>query len=160
MAVSDEGRMHTIRRAVAADVDTIRAIVDAAYGIYIPRMGNPPGPMLDDYGALVTAGHVSVLEADGAIAGAVVLLPQDGYLLLDNVAVAPGYQGRGLGRVLIAFAEQETLRLGLPEVRLYTHVVMTENQALYARLGFEETHRGVQDGYERVFMRKRLGAST
>lgn len=151
--------MHTIRRAVAADVDAIRAIVDAAYGIYLPRMGTPPGPMLDDYGALVTAGHVSVLEADGAIAGVLVLLPQDGYLLLDNVAVAPGFQGRGLGRVLIAFAEAEALRNGLAEVRLYTHVLMTENQALYARLGFEETHRGVQDGFDRVFMRKRLIAS-
>jgi len=149
--------MGTIRPAVAADVATIRAIVDAAYGIYIPRMGKPPGPMLDDYDALVAAGRVSVLDADGAIAGAIVLLPQEDHLLLDNVAVAPAFQGRGLGRALMAFADDEARRLGFDEVRLYTHVVMTENQALYTRLGFEETHRGEQDGYERVFMRKRLG---
>ena len=148
--------MGTIRPAVAADVATIRAIVDAAYGIYIPRMGKPPGPMLDDYDALVAAGRVSVLDADGAIAGAIVLLPQEDHLLLDNVAVAPAFQGRGLGRALMAFADDEARRLGFDEVRLYTHVVMTENQALYARLGFEETHRGEQDGYDRVFMRKRL----
>ena len=149
--------MGTIRPAAAADVATIRAIVDAAYGIYIPRMGKPPGPMLDDYDALVAAGRVSVLDADGAIAGAIVLLPQEDHLLLDNVAVAPAFQGRGLGRALMAFADDEARRLGFDEVRLYTHVVMTENQALYTRLGFEETHRGEQDGYERVFMRKRLG---
>jgi ribosomal protein S18 acetylase RimI-like enzyme len=148
--------MPSIRAAVAADVATIRAIVNAAYGGYIGRAGKPPGPMLDDYDALVADGSVSVLEADGQIAGALVLLPQEGYLLLDNVAVAPGFQGRGLGRALIAFAEDEGRRFGFDEVRLYTHVLMTENQALYTHLGFEETHRGEQDGYERVFMRKRL----
>ena len=149
--------MGAIRPAVAADVATIRAIVDAAYGIYIPRMGKPPGPMLDDYDALVAAGRVSVLDAGGAIAGAIVLLPQEDHLLLDNVAVAPAFQGRGLGRALMAFADDEARRLGFDEVRLYTHVVMTEDQALHTRLCFEETHRGEQDGYDRVFMRKRLG---
>ena len=148
--------MSTLRPAVAADVPAVQAIVNAAYAIYLPRMAKPPGPMLDDYLVLVAGGHVSVLEQDGEIAGVVVLLPQDDHLLLDNVAVSPAHQGRGLGRVLIAFAEQEARRLGFDEVRLYTHVVMTENQALYARLGFEETHRGEQHGYERVFMRKQL----
>jgi hypothetical protein len=33
---------------------------------------------------------------------------------------------------------------------------MTENQRLYAAIGYEETGRGNTDGYERVFMRKRL----
>ena len=33
---------------------------------------------------------------------------------------------------------------------------MTENIALYTRLGFEETGRGRQDGYDRVFMRKQV----
>lgn len=148
--------MPSIRAAVSADVATIRGIVDAAYGGYVPRIGQPPGPMLDDYDALVTDGRVSVLQTGGQIAGAIVLLTREGYLLLDNVAVAPGFQGRGLGRALIAFAEDEARRLGFDELRLYTHVLMTENQALYARLGFEETHRGKQDGYDRVFMRKRL----
>jgi len=33
---------------------------------------------------------------------------------------------------------------------------MHENLAVYAKLGFEETGRGVDGGYRRVFMRKRL----
>jgi len=33
---------------------------------------------------------------------------------------------------------------------------MTENQRLYAAIGYEETGRGTEAGYERVFMRKRL----
>ena len=56
----------------------------------------------------------------------------------------------------MAFADEEARRPGFDEVRLYTHVTMTEHQALYRHLGFEETHRGEQAGYQRAFMRKRL----
>jgi ribosomal protein S18 acetylase RimI-like enzyme len=83
------------------------------------------------------------------------LLPQPDHLLLDNIAVQPDSQGMGLGRRLIAFAEGEARRLGFAEVRLYTHQTMTENIALYARLGFAETGRGRENGYDRVFMTKR-----
>ncbi len=128
----------------------------AAYAMYVERIGKPPGPMLDDYGALIAQGTVSVLEADEVIAAIIVLLPKPDHLLLDNIAVRPTRQGQGLGRRLIEFAENEARRLGYPELRLYTHEKMTENIALYRRLGFEETGRGREAGYDRVFMTKRL----
>jgi ribosomal protein S18 acetylase RimI-like enzyme len=134
----------------------VRDIVRRAYEVYVPRMGKPPGPMLDDYDALVAEGRVSVLEAEGRVVGLLVLQPQPDHLLLDNVAIDPDFHGRGFGRRLIAHAEAEAARLGFGEVRLYTHVTMVENIALYGRLGFEETHRAEQHGYQRVFMRKRM----
>jgi hypothetical protein len=54
------------------------------------------------------------------------------------------------------FADDEARRRGFAELRLYTHVLMTENIARYLRLGWRETHRATQAGYERVFMTKRL----
>jgi hypothetical protein len=33
---------------------------------------------------------------------------------------------------------------------------MVENQRLYASIGYEETRRGREAGYDRVFMRKQL----
>src|ERR1700722_9923170 len=101
-----------IRRARLGDRETVEQIVNTAYSIYIERIGKPPGPMLDDYRRLIEDGAVSVLEADGAVAAIVVLLPEFDHLLLDNIAVAPGHQGKGLGRQLIAFAESEARRLG------------------------------------------------
>ncbi len=62
----------------------------------------------------------------------------------------------GLGRRLLAFAEAEALRRGYHEIRLYTHQTMVENQSLYASIGYEETGRGAEAGYDRVFMRKQL----
>jgi hypothetical protein len=44
-------------------------------------------------------------------------------------------------------------------VTLYTNEAMVENRRLYARLGYAETGRRVEDGYRRVFFRKRLGAA-
>jgi ribosomal protein S18 acetylase RimI-like enzyme len=145
-----------IRAATVADVPAIAEIVDQAYRRYIARIGKPPGPMLDDYAARVLEGVVWVLEEGAAVAGIVVLLPTTNYLLLDNIAVSPSRQGLGLGRRLLAFAEAEALRLGYPEIRLYTHQTMAENQRLYASIGYEETGRGTEAGYDRVFMRKQL----
>lgn len=146
-----------IREARPNDQAAVEAIVRAAYSIYVDRIGKPPGPMLDDYRALIADRHVSVLqEPGGTIAGIIVLLPKSDHVLLDNIAVRPERQGRGIGRRLIDFAECEARRRGVAELRLYTHQTMTENIALYRRLGFVEIGRGRQAGYDRVFMTKRL----
>ncbi len=145
-----------IRPALASDVARIQAIVDQAYAIYVPRIGKKPGPMLDDYQARVAEGAVWVAEQDGQVAGILVLLPEADHLLLDNVAVAPEAHGKGVGRALVAFAEDEARRRGHAEIRLYTHEKMTENIAMYPRLGYAETHRAQQAGYDRVFFRKKL----
>jgi ribosomal protein S18 acetylase RimI-like enzyme len=124
--------------------------------MYVPRMGREPGPMLDDYEGRVAEGSAFVLDVGGTIAGVLVLLPYDDHLLMDNVAVDTSFQGGGFGTTLIAFAEEEAMRRGFDEIRLYTHQTMTENIRMYAGLGYGETGRGKQAGYERVFMRKRL----
>src|SRR5262249_3900482 len=141
-------------------VPAIAEIVNQAYRHYIDRMGKLPGPMLGDYAARVSEGVVWVLEEGAAVAGIIVLLAAPDYLLLDNIAVVPTHQGLGLGRCLLAFAEAEALRRGYYEIRLYTHQTMVENQRLYASLGYEETGRGTEAGYDRVFMRKHLRGLT
>jgi len=145
-----------IRSAETADVPAVEQIVHDAYQHYIARMGRPPGPMLDDYAARVSECVVWVIEEAGTIVGILVLFPQSDHLLLDNIAVNPSHQHLGFGRQLLEFAEAEALRQGYGEIRLYTHQTMTENQRLYAAIGYEETGRGTEAGYERVFMRKRL----
>jgi molybdopterin-synthase adenylyltransferase len=146
----------TIRPASLADLAAVERIVAEAYEKYIARIGKKPGPMLDDYRQRMAEAAICVATVGGAVAGVVVLLPESDHLLLDNVAVATDFQGRGIGRRLIDFAEGEARRRGLGEIRLYTHQKMHENIALYPRLGYEETGRGTQAGFERVFFRKRL----
>lgn len=147
---------HRLRAAVSEDLEGIVTLVNAAYAPYAVRLGKPPGPMLDDYATRIAAGEAQVLEAGGGLAGLLVLLPRPDHLLLDNLAVDPRWQGRGLGRVLLQAAEAEARRRGLDELRLYTHELMTENQSLYRRHGWEETGRGREQDYDRVYFRKRL----
>ena len=54
------------------------------------------------------------------------------------------------------FAEQEAAPRGLNRMALVTHEVMTENQAIYARLGYIEIDRRTEDGYRRIYMEKPL----
>jgi N-acetylglutamate synthase-like GNAT family acetyltransferase len=150
---------HTVRRADAADVTGIERLVADAFGHYISRIGHPPAPMTHDYGALVDTARVWVLENDGRLRGVLVNVAHPDHLLLDTVAVAPDTQGSGYGAVLLARAEQDARELGLPEVRLYTHLTMTENQTFYPRHGYVETSRGRQDGFDRVYYVKRLDGS-
>lgn len=145
-----------IRPAVEGDVPAIEALVREAYAMYVPRIGREPAPVTADHAGLVAAGRTSVVEADGEVAGVIVLIPGSDHLLVENVAVSPRMQGRGLGRELMAFAERRAAELGMAELRLYTNQLMTENIALYPALGYTETGRRVEDGFARIYFSKRI----
>ncbi|QIN80668.1 GNAT family N-acetyltransferase [Rubrobacter marinus] len=112
--------------------------------------------MLADYAALIRAGEVYVLVDGSVVAGVLVLRPLEDAVLVENVAVRPSYQGSGLGRELMRFAEEFAHESGAREIHLYTNERMTENIAFYERLGYREIERRLDDGYRRVFMRKEL----
>ncbi len=158
MGVGSEPDPHAppilIRRAVTGDIEPIRTLVQAAYAVYVPRIGREPAPMAADYEALVASGETWVAVAGDRVAGVLVIRTIGHELFLENVAVGPGYQRRGIGKALISFAEHRARRLGLAAVTLYTNEAMTENLRLYPALGFVETGRRVEDGYDRVYFRK------
>jgi ribosomal protein S18 acetylase RimI-like enzyme len=146
----------TIRLATPDELPAVEAIVDRAYGHYVERIGRKPGPMVDDYAALIKNRCVHVFERDKDICGILVLTPLDDAMLLDNVAVDPRFQGTGVGRELIIFAEKTAEAAKYKTMRLYTNEKMTENIALYGRIGFAETNRITEKGLNRVYMEKQL----
>ncbi len=145
-----------IRPARPEEAETLRALVRAAYAHYVPRLGREPAPMTDDYAARIAAGQAWVLEDGGETLGVLVLEDRPDGLLLDNIAVAEAARGAGHGRRLMEFAEVEARRRGHRRICLYTHEKMIENLTLYSRLGYRETHRGVEAAFTRVFMEKHL----
>jgi GNAT superfamily N-acetyltransferase len=143
-----------IRLATPADMPAIKAVIDAAYTRYLSKMDKPPAPMLRDYGPSVADGTTWVTGTP--IMAVLTLYPRDDHLLVESIAVHPDAQGRGFGRDLMRFAEQEAARRGLSKMALVTHEVMIENQAIYAHLGYTEVDRRAEDGYRRIFMEKNL----
>ncbi|MXP64111.1 N-acetyltransferase [Roseomonas sp. M0104] len=142
----------TIRLARPGEAPLLAAIVEQAYAHYVPAIGRRPAPMDDDYAARIAAGEAWVLEAEGGLAGLLVLEARPGHLWLDNIAVDPARQHAGTGRRLMRFVAEEALRRGLPEIRLLTNALMTRNLDFYRRLGFMELERREEKGFRRVFL--------
>jgi len=149
-------QLQFLRPAKPDDAPGIAACVCQAYAGYIERIGKQPGPMLEDYAEVIRQFHVHVAELDRRIIGAIVLkITSDGFYV-DNVAVLPSVKGQGVGRLLLQFAETEARRQSYDSICLATHELMTENRALYSRIGYVEYDHRVVNGYPRVYFRKAL----
>lgn len=141
-----------IRQAMAEDTARIRAIARAAYAKYVPRIGREPPPMVADFAAEVAAGRVVVIATAGAVDGYMIAWPEADAYFIDIIAIDPARQGEGLGRQLMDHAVGEAKRRRLPALRLYTNAAMTENLSMYTHIGFVETHRVVEKGFDRVYL--------
>ncbi|MFL4903207.1 GNAT family N-acetyltransferase [Streptomyces sp. MMS24-I2-30] len=143
-----------VRPARAADVPAVRAVTDAAYRPYVPRIGVLPQPMAADHAADVAAGKVFV--TGDPVIGLVVVEARPGHLFLDSVAVHPAAHGRGVGGRLLRFVDARARALELTEIRLYTNALMAENRRIYPKYGYEVVERRVEGPYDRIHYRKRL----
>lgn len=115
--------------------------------------------MDDDHAARIAAGEQYVRDAgDGTpgLASSIVLVDNGDHLVVNNVAVRPDLQGQGLGRDLLAFAEDEARRRGFAEIRLHTNAAMADNILMYPKLGYTETGRETRSGFHRVLFIKPL----
>lgn len=157
-AASTSAAAVAVRPAEPRDASEMAQLAHIAYAPYVPLMGREPAPMNADYVRIASCGDAWVAEQEGRLVGLLVLEPHADHLLLENMAVDPNRQSAGIGRRLLALAEEQARAKGLPEVRLFTNEAMTENLAYYGRRGYRETHRASQSGYQRVFFTKRLAS--
>jgi ribosomal protein S18 acetylase RimI-like enzyme len=138
--------MPDLRRATLSDAEAIRDLTRAAYTKWVALIGREPKPMTANYTLAVQNHLIDLLWDGGELAGLIETIPQPDHLLIENVAVAPAFQGRGHGGRLMAHAEHLAASLGLRQMKLYTNVLFAENVRLYRKLGYqverEETFRG------------------
>lgn len=144
----------TLRPAKAQDAEPMRRLACAAYQRYVSRIGQEPAPMRRDYASVVARADAWLAERAGELLGFVVCERAVDHLLVESIAVAPKWQGLGIGGALLGLAERRARAAGLSQIRLYTNEAMTENLAYYPRHGYRETHRGIEDGYRRVYFTK------
>jgi GNAT superfamily N-acetyltransferase len=125
-----------LRRALPAEAEAVRALTRQAYARWVPLIGREPKPMQADYDRAVREHRIDLAYDDGLLAGLIETIEQSDHLLIENVAVAPAFQHRGIGRTLLAHAEQVAAARGYGEVRLYTNQRFAENVMLYLRVGY------------------------
>ena len=146
-------RAWTLRKANISDAKALSECMQAAYAIYSSRLtGEALPPMTADYSEEIRDYPVWIAESDGTLVGGLILMPEESYLTIANVAVHPQFQGNGLGRGLLTVAEDEAQKLGYSELRLATHVLLTENISLYSHLGWSEIDRDES----RIYMKKMI----
>lgn len=95
-------------------------------------------------------------EGDGAL---LLFAERAGGLYCGRLAVHPAMRGRGLARRLMAEAEREARRRGLPRLHVKVRLALPDNLAFFGALGFRETGREAHAGYAEpttALMEKRL----
>ncbi len=142
-----------IRKAQSADGDAVKACIDEAYAVYTNRISDLPA-VSDGVDQEIVENQVWVAIERDEIIGCVVLVWENDCVKLANLVVHPDHSGKGVGRKLVDFSENEAVIRGYSEMRLNTHAAMPENIQLYIHLGWCETDR---DG-NTVHMRKHLVA--
>ena len=147
----------TFRRANENDAETVRALTHAAYAKWVAVIGRRPKPMNVDYEHAVRAHQIDLAYLDGELAGVIEIIPAADHLLLENLAITPAHQGKGLGRRLMARVEALARARGMTLVRLYTNKAFASNLAFYQKLGYAiEREEPIKGGGTLVHFAKTL----
>lgn len=154
--MSSDGSI-TLRRARFEDADRVREVVRAAYAKWVPVIGREPMPMRVDYADAIRAHRIDLLLLEGELAGLIETRLEPDHLWIENVAVRPQNQGGGLGRRLLAWAEELAEEAALAELRLLTNESFADNVSLYQKLGYRVDRREPFMGGITLYMSKRRG---
>lgn len=132
-----------IRRATSDDAAALTVLVRAAYAIYTDLVGLPD--VSHGIARDIVRHSVWVIDGSDGLIGGAILARHGSTAHLMNVAVHPDHMGQGLGRALIATAEDHARTEGCDSIRLASHAAMTENVTLFTRLGWRiETRTGLK----------------
>ena len=145
-----------IRTATGADLASIVRCADLAFAPFAGHSAKRDVNMEENLKSQILEGSIHLLCNEAQVLGYISLWPTANQMFIDTLAVLPMHRRRGFGSQLLAFADRETLRLGLSSVNLFTKATMADNLVFYKRRGYGETGRCDDDGFCRVFFRKNI----
>lgn len=131
--------------------ETVHRLTQEAFGPY-GSLDPPSGAVREDRGAVVEelAAHGGALaELGGVPAGCLRLRPDGNHLLVRRLAIDPRFQGQGIGRAMMAWAESEARRRGLEGVSVGVRLALPGNLDFYRRLGYRQVSEHMHPGYNR-----------
>ncbi|GAC1325926.1 MAG: hypothetical protein NVSMB13_09900 [Mycobacteriales bacterium] len=129
---------------VAEQVWTLAREAFAGNGVLDPPTGALRDTLEDVRADLAAYGGV-VARAGSDVVASLRRRAEGDRLWLRRVAVAPGWQRRGLGAALMRTAIERAREQGFSEVAVRVRHVLPDNRAFYAALGFTEV--GARDAW-------------
>ncbi len=152
-----------LRLATTHDATSIAATIAASFAQYRGKLVPESGAFRETTEGIAAemakGASAIVAERNGEVLGCVLMEEMEGDLYFGRLSVLPSARGQGLARRLIEAVEAEALRRGLAGIRLGVRIVLTDNQRLFASLGYRETSREAHPGFDRptsINMRKPL----
>jgi ribosomal protein S18 acetylase RimI-like enzyme len=147
--------MH-IRAATVTDLASIVRCADLAFATFAGLSDKRDVKLEDSLRSRILERSIHLICDEAQVLGYISLWPAADQMFIDTLAVLPKHHCRGLGSQLLAFADRETLRLGLDSINLFTKATIAENLAFYRHRGYRETSRCDDDGFCRVFYSKSI----
>jgi ribosomal protein S18 acetylase RimI-like enzyme len=153
-----------VRAATSADAPALAATIAAAFEQYRGKLVPESGAFRETAEGIAAelkkgAGAL-IAERNGETLGCVMTKVVEGDLYFGRLAVPPAARGLGIAKRLIEAVEADAAKRGLAGVRLGVRVVLTDNQKLFASMGYVETGREAHAGFDHptsINMRKALG---
>lgn len=130
----------SVECACAEDVPELERVFASAFIVYVLKTGQRPPPMDRDYRRLIDDRFVLKLCKGAKAVGFAALLPQQGRLYIDAIAITPEHQRQGGGSLLLQSIEELASQLCLGSVQLHTPA-RAGPLAFYRRLGYAEVSR-------------------
>jgi len=138
----------SIKRWTSSErLDDIMAIVHAAFAEITPPSGVLSETVVD-LAARQRDGVVLVAVAGDALVGSLFCARKGDALYLTRMAAHPAWRRRGVGRALMAAAEDEARSAGLAKLLIRVRKSLPGNKAYFAKLGFAVTGEGQDPGRE------------
>ncbi|MDP4550641.1 GNAT family N-acetyltransferase [Alkalihalobacillus macyae] len=143
-----------IRKAELKDADELQECMLLAYSEYEDRINVETLPPLNvDYKDEISSFPVWVVEVNNNVIAGLILSFEEKNASLANIAIHPDFQGKGLGKFLLNFAEKEAITKGYSDIHLATHALFTENVLIYNKLGWVVLDQDETKVYMKKYLR-------
>ena len=129
----------TVRPATDSDQPTLFDLHRAVFHGHIEKIwGWDENWQRDNFAAEFAGAATSVIEQNGRIVGYVQILDKEDRIHVQNIAISPEYQGKGIGSRILKNLQLQAAARQVP-LRLGAFRTNTLAQKLYERLGFRRT---------------------
>ena len=114
------------------------------------RNGLVPVPMREDNTEVIRDWQVTVVERGGEVVAMVVLGWRTRAFCSTTSPSVPTSRAEDWGAYLLQHAEAEAVRQGFDSIYLYAQEIMTENLALYQKIGYVDMRGATSTACARV----------
>ncbi|MEX1030673.1 MAG: GNAT family N-acetyltransferase [Paenibacillaceae bacterium] len=111
-----------IREAIHEEIEIVHAIMIEAFTEYIGILHPPSGALSETVESLQSKigskGGAIIAFKDSKAVGATIYYYQENYMYIGRVSVLPTFRGKGIGREMIYYLEQQAVKMGYAETRV------------------------------------------